>query len=308
LTTGGPLEWRETLLVLNQLADELEASLAEHNLPQTLSVEQVWVAPGGQVQLLEMPLCTTSERLPNATESAERRAVRFLKEVAEYCLRGGSRRQTRAPVPLHVADFLARLAQALPPLVSVARVRSELAQMQVRPVMVSRAQRAVHLVVQGAVVVLGILVAIVIGSYFFDIRRDPTLGAVSYVLFTLVSVFLAALLRGGPSFGIVGVGLVRSDGRRAAWWQAAARSLLVWLQMWALALGGLWVGDRINDAMPGTQSKEGDMKVHEAPGGILGSPGHLFALLCVLGYGAAAVWWPRRPWHDCVAGTHLVPE
>jgi eukaryotic-like serine/threonine-protein kinase len=308
LTAQGPLAWRETLLVLSQLADELEASLAEHTLPQTLSVEQVWVAPGGQVQLLDMPLCATTERLPYGAESAERRAVWFLNDVTDLCLRGGSLRQTRAPVPLHAADFLARLAQAPPAFASVARVRSELAQMQVRPVMVSRVQRAVHLVVQGAVLVLGILVAIVIGSYFFDIRRDRTLGVVSYVLFTSVSVILAAILRGGPSFGIVGIALVRSGGRRAAWWQAMARSLLVWAQMWTPTLGGLWLGDCINNAVPGARLQYDAMRVHEAPGGVMQSPGHLIALLCVLSYGAVVVWWPRRPWHDRVVGTHLVPE
>ena len=56
LTRCPPLPWRDTRLLLRQLADELTAALADGTLPQHLTVEQVWVQSDGKLLLLDWPV------------------------------------------------------------------------------------------------------------------------------------------------------------------------------------------------------------------------------------------------------------
>jgi hypothetical protein len=56
LVAGGRrLGWHQARPVLEQLADELAAASADGTLPRILTVDQVWVRPGGQTLLLDAP-------------------------------------------------------------------------------------------------------------------------------------------------------------------------------------------------------------------------------------------------------------
>src|SRR5262249_44100765 len=62
VAAGKRLGWRELRPIMQNLADELAAACADGTLPASLTLEQVWVQPNGQIQLLDFPL--TAARPP----------------------------------------------------------------------------------------------------------------------------------------------------------------------------------------------------------------------------------------------------
>jgi hypothetical protein len=113
-------------------------------------------------------------------------------------------------------------------------------------------------------------------------------------------VLWAFVFRGGLSYRLSGLALVRGNGRPALRVQCAWRALLVWLPVVGLMAAGAFLEARYWSAWAGD-----------------GAPDWLLAL-------ANAAWWaalavfplyvflallsPRRAWHDRLAGTHLVPR
>jgi hypothetical protein len=114
---GHGLGWPVARPILEDLTDELAASCAEGTLPQTLTVDQVWVDARGRVQLLGTPLQAGSagvggrpEPVPPAADDQER-VLRFLREVAVLALEGRPRpvdrpEPIRAAIPLHAAGLV----------------------------------------------------------------------------------------------------------------------------------------------------------------------------------------------------------
>jgi hypothetical protein len=87
VAAGRRLGWHQARPLLEQLADELAAASADGTLPPTLTLEQVWVRPGGQVLLLDAPPGSPpgepSEVLP-ATE--QERSLVLLRQTAVLLL------------------------------------------------------------------------------------------------------------------------------------------------------------------------------------------------------------------------------
>jgi hypothetical protein len=111
----------------------------------------------------------------------------------------------------------------------------------------------------------------------------------------------AFLVRGGISYRITGIALVRSNGRPARRLQCAWRALLAWAPVTLLLFGSLWLDRWIWSAW----SEEA------SPGWwLLWLPSLLWwsAALLVAGYAALALWQPTRTVHDRLAGTYLVPR
>jgi hypothetical protein len=116
----------------------------------------------------------------------------------------------------------------------------------------------------------------------------------------VLSVVWAALFRGGLSYHMLGLSLVRADGRRAGGLRCAWRALLVWGPPAVLlaAAAGLdtwyWSSAEANHPL----------------GRVLWLA-ELFrwaSLGLLLAYPVLAVCWPRRSPHDRLAGTYLVPR
>ncbi len=82
LQSEGALAWREARLLLEELAGELAAAIADDTLPATLELAQVWVQEDGRVQLADLPLTPTpaEEKLRDGT--AQERAMDLLERVA----------------------------------------------------------------------------------------------------------------------------------------------------------------------------------------------------------------------------------
>src|SRR5262249_31702292 len=49
----GPLDWRRTRLLLEQLLEEVQAAVTDGTLPEAPGVEQLWLGPSGGVQWVD---------------------------------------------------------------------------------------------------------------------------------------------------------------------------------------------------------------------------------------------------------------
>jgi eukaryotic-like serine/threonine-protein kinase len=150
------LAWADARGLLEQLADELTAAVAEGTLPEALTPEQVWVQANGRLQLLDFP----TGGKPAGAEDPDRRALRLLGEVAVLTLEGQARpaggpAAVQAPLPEYAAHFLARLRGARGGYRSVADFRADLELAHDNPAEVTRPRRAVHLGLLSALIAPG---------------------------------------------------------------------------------------------------------------------------------------------------------
>jgi hypothetical protein len=300
VAAAGPLPWAEVRPLLTQLAEELAAACDDGTLPEVLTLEQVLVRPDGTAELLDAPIGGASAAKAAEIATADGRAQALLIAFAALTLEGRARppndgiAPVRQPLPVHAAGLLAALFGLGPLPGYVAEFHRQLAEMRDRPAHATRSARAVHIAVQGVLLVVG-LTAAMVSDNLLSPKHWVWVPGVPLILIG-VSLAWAFLLRGGPSFPITGLALVRADGRRAARWQAAWRSALVWAQ-WVIPTTGATVlrGWRAGVPIDPLHVRfEGD----EAFGFLAA-----FALWTVL-----AVWLPRRTLHDRLAGTYLVPE
>jgi hypothetical protein len=130
-----------------------------------------------------------------------------------------------------------------------------------------------------------------------DVPAQQTIWAAVWPALWVLWAFAA---RGGFSYRMSGLALVRRSGRPALRIQCAWRALLVWLPVVGLMAAGAWLEAAYWSAWAGG-----------------GAPDWLLAL-------ANAAWWaalalfplyvflallsPQRAWHDVLAGTYLVPR
>jgi hypothetical protein len=158
---------------------------------------------------------------------------------------------------------------------------------------VGRLRRAGQLLVQGGL----LLVALVLGVVLEQAVQAQWAAAGNVLLGLLVisQISWACLARGGATFGMFGIALVRADGRRAARWQAGWRAFLAWVEGSGLVLGLVGLYRLLLPFLPDPPNTAGVWLGYG---------------LCALfpAYVLLAVWLPRRPLHDRLAGTYLVPE
>ncbi len=135
--------------------------------------------------------------------------------------------------------------------------------------------------------------------------RDEEEGAawvqtIMLVFWPAVWVVWAFLFRGGLSFLLMGLTLVRGNGRPALRIQCAWRALLVWTPVVGLAVASVWLDAAYWSAWPDAAAQ---------PWMLAASSAAWWAGLALLPvYAALAVWLPRRSLHDWLAGTHVVPR
>jgi eukaryotic-like serine/threonine-protein kinase len=148
----GELGWGLTRRLLEQLTDECIAARDESTLPATLTLDQIWVRPSGQLQLLDFALkddCGAGER--GAAKSGEEQCLGLLERVATVCLdraekaESGALRGILAVVPLHARRLLDRLAGKDRPFGDLSECRTELAAVHDRPSEVTIGHRALQI-------------------------------------------------------------------------------------------------------------------------------------------------------------------
>jgi hypothetical protein len=127
-----------------------------------------------------------------------------------------------------------------------------------------------------------------------------TVQTIMLLLWPVVWVAWAFLARGGLTFPMMGLGLVRGNGKPALRVQCAWRALLVWAPVTGFAIASVWLNAWYWMFWPGDGS---DVWM------LWASSAAWWASLALLPlYAALAIWFPRRSWHDWLAGTYLVPR
>jgi eukaryotic-like serine/threonine-protein kinase len=127
------------------------------------------------------------------------------------------------------------------------------------------------------------------------------IGCICWLAFwPVIWVLWAFVWRGGFSFSWMGLALARSDGRKAARWQCALRALLLWLPVFGLLAGAVWLDAWFWLSLPTGVPDPWLWWVSCGLwyGGVLLLP--LYALL--------AIQFPLRGLHDWLVGTYLVPR
>jgi hypothetical protein len=170
----GQLPWPEVRPLLEQLTEELATAAEEGTLPGTLAPGQVWVQPGGGVQLLDMPLRPGEADGAGSGSPPAQPALGLLTQVAVLALEGRPRRadesasateSIRAPVPEHAARLLDRLLGEGKPYRGVREWRADLQATRDRPAEVTRGRRAAHVAVLTAFLSVGLCCCMMPGGW-----------------------------------------------------------------------------------------------------------------------------------------------
>jgi eukaryotic-like serine/threonine-protein kinase len=128
----------------------------------------------------------------------------------------------------------------------------------------------------------------------------PWTQTVLLLLWPVAWILWAFLTRGGLTFLLMGLSLVRGNGRPALRVQCAWRALLVWAPVTGLAVASVWLSASYWSHWTGDGS-DGWM--------LWASSAAWWASLALLPlYVALALVFPRRAPHDWLAGTYLVPR
>jgi hypothetical protein len=323
ISASRPLAWHEARPILQQLTDELIAASSDSSLPAELSLEQVWVEPGGRVYLLDFPLASTS----SAVFSGPDRALALLRETAIAAVEGqppsASSLSTtvQAPLPIHASHMLSRLLpNSSAPYRSVDEFQADLERTRSRPVQMTASMRAGILGVLGALYLPGLVVmvyasqdlttlpesfrhfglvheilekeAVQLGQENVMLDRVVKLAMMggAITLWPALWVAWAFVSRGGFTLKLMGAALVRRTGRKASRLQCAWRVFLVWAPVTLLLWGAYWVTDLHREMI----------WIH---GGL-----RILAIGLFLIYLVGALLYPSRSWHDVLAGTYVVPQ
>ncbi|MGO9107753.1 MAG: protein kinase domain-containing protein [Thermoguttaceae bacterium] len=299
---NGRLSWAEFRPILEHLTDELHESCLDNSLPQSLSLEQLWLSPKGQVQLLETSNAAVCEPQTclDATND-QRRAMALLAAAAALALEGKPRpsgcpaREIQAPIPLHARKLLNGLllkGETLPGRPCYQRVdefKTDLKATEQRPREVSPWLRAKDLMGHTAYALFCLVPIIIMSAYSLDPGATAS-GAWQFIAMIEVPVLLAPayLVPGGLSY--FGIAIVLKDGRRASRLRCLARALAAWGFVAVLGLVA-WVGVWYLSFLP--------WRTWTMPG---------LAVALFGGYVYLILRFPSRAPHDYLVGTRLVPK
>jgi hypothetical protein len=297
---SGRLRWTHGRLVLQELAEELMAAVADGTLPEMVTLEQVWIDVGGRVRLLDGALrasAAAEPALPSVVPPAKR-AIDLLRAVADLCTRG-------QVLPGHAQAFVGELAARSADSAALAWAVGQLRELTRRRAELRWDDRLGILAVTAGLEytffwLTGLLVSLAVwycGGLPFELRMLPALA---------FDVALPAILgfwwRGGPVFHFLGIEVRRPDGRPAGRLRCAWRNVVAWVPLISFnavlpifMLTGLGVSE---------PEMSGPIMMAVALLGCGGACVELFALGGVL----YAILSPRRGIQDLLAGTCLVPR
>jgi hypothetical protein len=171
------LPWVDVRSVLEQLTLELQLATDDQTLPAQLRVAQVWVTASGGIQLLDMALEEErDDQLDKGSPAPSATAAPFglLRQVAAFALESRPRppelinQPIEAPVPGHASVVLERLMGGTTgaPFMDLAEVRSALAADREQPSEISRPGRALHVLLQGLLLLPGLICMFGLGAVF----------------------------------------------------------------------------------------------------------------------------------------------
>jgi hypothetical protein len=310
---SGRMPWAQVRPILQQLADELVLAEQHGTVPAQLAVEQVWLRSDGRVVLCDFPTADAADAGAkdkvvegSADEISEVRSLHFLGRVALLSLEGRHPPSTlppavRVPLPVPAWNLLRDVLCAQNTQVRLREVRDRLSEMKNKATVLTRYRRIRQLLLDAvllfAMVVCGLCVVGAV-RIALQLGTDAEYGKeLSVVVLSLpaVTALLAFVCRGGLGLALLRIAVVRDDGR----FLCAGRSLLVWAPVAVIYLASLLV-------TPGSWFWA---FADRAPDWASPMAAFLQGLVVILlgAYFVLGIWYPRRGFHDHLAGTHLVP-
>lgn len=161
---GKPLAWADARSIIEQVTDELLAAEADGSGVWRPTTEQVWVEPGGRVQLLDFPLPPGAgwhvEGEAQFPEPGPTDPLKFIRQVTTLALEGNPRIDggpVRAPIPPHASKVTTKLFDdgygGYP---TLPKLWQDLSDTHSHPAQVTAAGRAAHLGVQAVLLAWGV--------------------------------------------------------------------------------------------------------------------------------------------------------
>jgi len=309
----GGASWHEGRFWLLDLSEELAAAVSDATLPQQLSLDQVWIARGGRLKLLDSPLTqygTTAGAGPAPCRvhsgAADPRAVGLLHEAVLLCTR-------RQVLPLAVLNFADELAARPATCETLVWAAQWLREAVTQPAALSWDDRLGILAVSMGTelsfyTAFAVGLPLLLAAFSLPVAKVVLLAPLGL----LVPALVGFAFRGGPVFWLTRIDVLRSDGRRASRWQCGWRSLLAWapiivfyglLGMLAAKMGVTLLGG--DGAVPAGQLSDDPTTLWPFLGGVC--VGELLGLLFFIG-AVYAVARPQRGLQDLLSGTWLAPH
>jgi hypothetical protein len=301
LGRGGRLEWEQGRFVLLDLAEELAAAVADGTLPESLTLEQVWLDHGGRVKLLDraVPPPGVPEAAPGATLAAAERALVLLRTATDLCTRG-------QVLPGHAQHFSRELAERPAEAETLTWAARQLRDLTRRSVTLRWDDRLGILAVTAGIEysfywLVGLLVSLLAWTFSDLPMEQRVLPAL--VIDVALPALLGFWLRGGPVFHFLGIEVRRLDGRPASRWRCAWRNVVAWLPLTFFnAVLPLYIAMQ-------TMSPDAETLPHSVLVlAILFSCGGACVGVLALAGVIYSIIRPRRGIQDLLAGTCLVPR
>ena len=241
----GRLGWHAARAILEDLSAELAAACDDATLPDGLSAGRVWVQPDGRVFLIDGlidPRPSAKDDVEGIDGRGPASRMELLRHVALCALGGGARSPgmpVGSPVPGHAIEAMERLCGQARPYATVAEFLEDLDSTRESSPELTDLQKFAHAaytlvsteiktwLLPGLTVAYYIFLAYLSGEKLTKVP-DDVLDSV-FLFQTTLWVLLAMLLREGVGGLLLGVTVVRTDGRRPSRLRLAWREALRWL-------------------------------------------------------------------------------
>jgi uncharacterized RDD family membrane protein YckC len=229
LASRGWLPWERARHVIQELAEELLAGQRDGSLPQSLTLDQVWVDKNGRARLLDEELKTGAVSVQSPFGSEDPRTsdpVEFLKWLAGACAGGEM-------LPVHAQRFVEEL--------NGRPSGGETLEWAVRTLRESAEQRT-ELRWDDRLGIFcptwwtefpayqSVVIVVAIAAGFWSPLYGLALAALAAFLLPAI---VGAATKGGGVFRVMGLALLTGDGRPASRARCAVRSFVAWLP-WSL--------------------------------------------------------------------------
>jgi eukaryotic-like serine/threonine-protein kinase len=225
--SGAGLSWKSTHQILQNLVQELLVSIADGSIPSDLSIDHVWVDRVGSAKLLNQVLIPTHGNSPGRIhrhESAEKRAVELLVEIAKQCVK-------EQHIPVSASRFVQDLARRDESVLTLEWAKQELQVLSEKPKELTRDVRLGILCIA-----MGIetpLVSLTYSGLTLGMRNTALNPAIGSYVAGLITLFCAAAvayaIQGAPVFNATKLRIMRSNGTPAGRTRCAIRQFLTWL-------------------------------------------------------------------------------
>jgi uncharacterized RDD family membrane protein YckC len=235
----GGLSWDQGRHWLLDLADELAAGTSDDTLPESLTLEQVWVDRGGRVKLLDTPLDFPQKSANPFNEEAcnpfggnagapHERAVNLLRSATASCT-------NERLLPARVAEFKAELAARPATGETLTWAAAQIREAAGHATALEWDERlgilGASMSFEATLYALMVsVVSVVLGALF-------VVGATRFLLTALLGLAVPTIagfvLRGGPVFRMAGIDVLRTNGNRASRLRCCCRGALAWIPVLA---------------------------------------------------------------------------